>query len=214
MQHIIYCDIETVPAGPKIDPATMPHPAIMKKEETIAKWRSEKAPQEAEALYRKRALKSMEGEIVCICWAYDDGEVKEKFFGNDAREIINWSEWLKTDILQHELITWVGHNILTFDRPWIWRRAVKYDLAWLVRQIRLDRYRGNVEDTMLMWRGADNTDYTSLDNLAKWLGVGESVGSGADVYDWFLAGDFEKIVEHCKSDVSTVRAVYKKIKGE
>ena len=210
---LIYIDIETIPSGERIDPATMSHPTIMKKEETIAKWRAEKAPQEAEEMYRKRALKSMEGEMFCICWAYDDGEIQYVHNQDDDHTLLEvFMELL--EIPQYELVTWVGHNILTFDMPWIWRRSVKYDMHWLRDKINLDRYRGNVEDTMLMWRGADNTDYTSLDKLAKWLGVGESVGSGSEVYDWYLASEFDKIIEHCKQDVELVRKIHKKIKGE
>jgi len=86
-------------------------------------------------------------------------------------------------------------------------------MEMLANMIRLDKYKSNIEDTMVMWRGADFKDYTSLDSLARWLGVGESEGSGADVYDWYLAGECGKIVDHCKADVELVRKVYKKIRG-
>ena len=212
----IYIDIETIPSGDKIDPATLDQPKAMKKEETIAKWREEEAPKVAEELYRKRALKSMEGEIICICWAIDDGEVKSRLSltgDSPGAYLLSVSHELKESIPQYELITWVGHNILTFDMPWIWRRAVKYDLHWLRNNIRLD-YRGNIEDTLLLWRGADRQDYTSLDDLARWLGVGEPIGHGSEVYDLYLNGEYDKIIEHCKQDVNLTRKIYKKIKGE
>ena len=215
MEHTIYIDIETIPAGEKIDPATMPHPAAMKKAETIEAWRLEKAPQEAEDLYRKRSLKSMEGEIFCICWAIDDWEVETLYNVNlDESMLLNsFIVALNGPIDLRTSVIWVGHNNLTFDMAWIWRRAIKYDLTMLANLIKLDRYKHNIHDTMVMWRGADFKDYTSLDSLARYLGVGQSEGSGADVYDWYLAGEYDKITNHCKSDVELVRKVYKKIKA-
>ena len=214
MQHTIYIDIETIPAGPKIDPATMPHPAIMKKEETIAKWREEKAPQEAEDLYRKRALKSMEGEIFCICWAIGNQEVQSvQNADSEAYLLEGFLGDLEEDIDLRESVIWVGHNNLTFDMAWIWRRAIKYDLTMLAGLIKLDRYKHNIHDTMVMWRGADFKDYTSLDSLARYLGVGEAEGSGAEVYDQYLAQEFGAIVDHCKIDVELTRKIYKKIRG-
>jgi len=213
MDRTIYIDIETIPAGNKIDPATMPHPATMKVEKTIEAWRKDKAPQAAEEQYRKRALKSMEGEIFCIGWAVGDDEVSVIRDLYEHGLLIAWMDKLEEKIDLRESITWVGHNNLTFDMAWLWRRAIKYDMKMLANMINLDRYKGNIRDTMIMWRGSDFQDYTSLDALAKWLGIGEQVGSGADVYDQYLAGEYQKIANHCKEDVELVRKVYKKIKG-
>jgi len=213
MEHTIYLDLETIPSGPPIDPSTLEPPGNISKQETIDKWKQEKAPVIAESLYRKRALKSMEGEIFCICWAVDDSEVEWIWDYHEEDLLFRFECCLEEKIDLREAVTWVGHNALTFDMAWIWRRSIKYDMKMLSNMIRLDKYKGNVQDTMLMWRGADYQDYTSLDSLARWLGLGEQVGSGADVYDQYLAGEYDKIIDHCKADVSTVRAVYKKIKG-
>jgi len=210
---VITLDIETIAAGEPIDPATMPHPAKMSLEKTIAEWRRDKAPQEAEEQYRKRALDSMQGEIICICWAIDDGEVNFHKGLNEKTLLIEFIQMVSVDIPQHELITWVGHFGLTFDLLWLWRKAVKYNLGWLIRNIRLSRYSGNVEDTNIMWNGIDR-GYTSLDSIAKFLDVGEPIGSGAQVYDWYLEGEYDKIIEHCKQDVNLCRAIYKRMKGE
>jgi len=117
MEKTIYIDIETIPAGDKPDPATIPHPAVMKKAETIEAWYREKAPQEAENLYRKRALKSMEGEIFCIAWAVGDDEV-EVVYRQDMNEQILLAvfvNYLEEKIDLRESVIWVGHNNLTFD---------------------------------------------------------------------------------------------------
>ena len=213
MKHTIYIDIETIPSGEKIDIATIKPPGVMKKQETINAWRRDKAPQEAEDIYRKRALKSMEGEIFCICWAVGDGEVRDLYCVSESALLDSFILELGNDIDLRESVIWVGHNALTFDMAWIWRRAIKYDLTMLANLIQLDRYKLNIHDTMVMWRGADFKDYTSLDSLARYLGVGEAEGSGADVYDWYLAREYQKIVDHCKADVELVRKVYKKIRG-
>jgi len=215
MERTIYIDIETIPAGEQPDPATIPHPTIMKKAETIEAWRKDKAPQETETLYRKRALKSMEGEIFCIAWAVGDGKVQYVHNQDDEHTLLEiFIEILQTEIDLRESVIWVGHNALTFDMAWLWRRAIKYDMEMLANMINLSKFKSNVDDTMIMWRGADFKDYTSLDSLARWLGVGEAEGSGADVYDQYLAGEYSKITDHCKADVELVRKVYKKIKGK
>ena len=217
MNHFIYVDIETIPAGDPIDISTIQPPSNMSKPETIAKWRAEQAPKLVDELYRKRALNSMEGEIVCIGWAIGDEEVRtctaHADYLNEFDLIDSWSNWLQEDIDIYDSVIWIGHNALNFDMPWLWRRAVKYDLPWLKSQIRLDRYKNNIHDTMKIWAGADFKDYTSLDKLASWLGLGSQNGSGSEVYDNYLKGDYEAIAEHCKSDVELVRAVYKKIMG-
>jgi len=208
----IYIDIETIPSGDKIDPNTMPHPTKMSVEKTIEAWRKEKAPQEAEEQYRKRALKSMEGEIICIGYAFENDEVKTIVRQGETEEhIFLFFDALFKPVKAPE---WVGHNILTFDMQWIWRKAVKYGCRWLVNHIQLNRYKGNIHDTMRIWGGADYQDYTSLDNLAKWLGVGEQVGSGSETYELYLAGKTDEIAEHCKTDVELVRRVYQRITGE
>lgn len=218
MNRFVYIDIETIPSGDPVDVSTIQPPANMSKPETIARWRAEQAPQIAQELYRKRALNSMEGEIVCIGWAIGDEEVQTIMPGEGFGEIAiieEWLKWLRQEqgVNEYDSIIWVGHNILTFDMPWLWRRAVKYDFQWLKGQIRLDRYKSNIHDTMKIWAGADFKDYTSLDKLASWLGLGNQNGSGSEVYDQYLKGDYEAIAAHCKGDVELVRAVYSKITG-
>lgn len=213
MEHTIYIDIETIPSGPKIDPLTLDPPSTMSKQETIDKWRTERAPGIAEELYRKRALKSMEGEVFCIGWAVGDGEASVEHGELELNTLNVFLHKLEDVIDLRESVIWVGHNILTFDMAWLWRRAIKYDLTMLANMIKLDRYKHNIHDTMVMWRGADYQDYTSLDALAKWLGFEGQEGSGSEVYDWYLAGEYGKIIDHCKSDVELVRKIYKKIRG-
>ena len=71
MNRLLFIDIETIPAGEPVEPCTLPHPAQMKKEETIDKWYAEEAPALAKELYRKRALDSMQGEIFCIGYSWE-----------------------------------------------------------------------------------------------------------------------------------------------
>ena len=208
----LYIDIETIPSGDKIDPATMNPPSQMKKEDTIAKWYAEEAPRAAEEQYLKRALKSMEGEILCVGWAIDDGDVYSFMrYEEEHKFMLGLEDCLREALDKFDSLIWIGHNILTFDMPWIWRRCIKYGCRWLANQIRLDRYKGNIQDTMRIWAGADYQDYTSLNDLARWLGVGEQIGSGSEVYGLYLAGKMDEISEHCSGDVELVRKVYKRI---
>ncbi len=208
----IYIDIETLPDGPLIDPATMTPPATMTKPETIAKWRAEQAPELAEEMYRKRALDSMKGRICCIGWAIEDGEAQAYTSGmNEAWCLLNLERVVKG---LRGLPTWVGHNAQGFDMLWIWRRAIKYGLRDLAASIQLDRYRGNVRDTMMMWAGPDAyNNKVSLAALAEYLGCGEKCGGmdGSQVYGLAQAGEWDKIAEYCRRDVELTRAVYKRL---
>jgi len=212
MEHLVFIDLETIPSGPPVDMATQPPPKKMSKPETIEKWR--KSEGAADEIYRSRSLNSMEGEIFCIGYAVGDEPVMVEC-QEEGEELLmmTFISSLKARIDLRESVIWVGHNILTFDMAWLWRRAIKYDLPMFANMIKLDRYKHNIHDTMVMWRGADFKDYTSLDDLARWLGLGETVGSGADVYDQYLAGEYEKIINHCKMDVELTRKIYKKIRG-
>src|SRR4030066_293879 len=67
----LFLDIETIPSGERIDPLNLPYPSGMSVQKTIDTWYIEKAPQAAEEEYRKRALNSMKGQLLCIGYAFD-----------------------------------------------------------------------------------------------------------------------------------------------
>jgi hypothetical protein len=106
----------------------------------------------------------------------------------------------------------IGHNVLDFDLPFIYKRSrikrvhpsVLFSFA---------RYRSApVYDTMMEWAHWNpRAPLVTLEQLADILGVGLAKLGGMDggcVYDEFLAGRHDSIAAYCLRDVEIARAVY------
>lgn len=199
----LFIDIETVPCGemPCLD--DIKAPANYKDEAKILEWK--KANQLE--VYKKQALDSMKGQIICIGYALDD---------DDPTTIEEHNEELILRLLLHDLLyrDWsihmlVGWNIINFDIPWLWRKAIQYNLPDLRRILP----HGNPKlciDLMKVW-AANYKDYVSLSDCAKFLGIEHDGGNGSEIYDLWQAGDLDAIAEHCKRDINTTREIYRRI---
>lgn len=206
----LFIDIESLPGETKPDLAEVEPPKNYKDPEKIKKYQEEKLDE----IYRKQALDSMQGRLLCLAWAIDDDPVQSVIVGRNTEteeELINsiQKEILNLPIDIYSL-GWVGHNIKTFDLPWIWRKALKYRCFDLARIIPRQRYDKRIKDTMEMW-AIDFKDYVSLDKIAKFLGM-EGKGDridGSKVYDMWIEGRLEEIENYCRDDVELVREVYK-----
>lgn len=197
----LYIDIETIPGdiAPTIDQVKIP--GTMKKQETIdAWWKKEK-----KAIHHKQSLNSMKGQILCTGIAVDD-DTPIVF-----TDIKGFDEFV---FGINEEVQWVGHNISTFDAKWLVRHGVRLGLDYTQR-FKLDRYRGNIRDTMTMWACGDYKDYTKLDDLAKFLGVGRKTEGidGSQVWQYYKDGRIDEIKAYCADDVELTRAVFKKMRG-
>jgi 3'-5' exonuclease len=194
MERIIFIDIETLPDGNPADHGPL------KKGET-----------EDEA-YRRRALDSMRGKILCIGWACgDEGWVIN---GSDEEATLQQFSAILDGIMGRykQMVTFVGWNIKSFDLAWIWRKSVKYRLPNLRQSILRDRYKGNAIDLMEIW-ASDFKDYRKQSDVAAFLGI-EDRSNGIDgsmIYDLYKEGRIEEIKTYCMSDVECVREIYKRI---
>lgn len=213
----IFIDIETIPAGEPIDPESLSHPANITKPETIATWYCDKAPALAEEEYRKRALDSMKGEILCIGFAVEDEQSQSLTRdGIDEEQLmLLFDQRIAEVATTRNKPVWIGHNAKEFDMLWLWRRTIKYGLHGLRNMIQLDRYKGNVEDTMVLWQATDWKGRTSLSTLGRYLGVGSKTPGmdGLQVYDYYLQGRLGEIAAYCRDDVRLVRNIYRKLNG-
>ena len=210
----IFIDIETIPSGEPIDPATIEPPGNISKAETIAAWRETKAPVIAIEKFKQRALDSMAGEILCISYAIDDNtaEVISPKSGGEG-DMLDELQIVVKDVMGRwdEPCNFVGWNIRTFDVPFIWRKAIKYELTALKKSFNRDRGRGNIIDLMEIW-GTDFRDMRKQGDVASFLGlVCDDTVKGKDVYDLYLQGNLDAIISHCKADVETVREIYRRV---
>jgi len=224
-------DIETIPSlDHPPEPinrddiaAAVTHPARLSKQESIDKWYQEqyqtavseayqKAQDDSEAKWEKGSLYSLEGKVICIAWAFGNGPV-QCLHGSDEHDLLKrWSDLIlpqANEISNTEQIYWIGHNIHRFDLPFL---ANRFMINRLKCSIHLPWDSKPWDDTIvdtinkIPFTGGEGK---SLDRICKVLGLGEKLGSGADVYGWFEEGDWEAIANHCKRDVELERKLCK-----
>lgn len=223
-------DIETVPcqkAGCMEEiRKTITPPGNISKQETIDKWMAENADKTAEEQYLKTSFDGSRGEIVCIGWAVDDGEVQSVCRGIDESEttlLARFYEALKPDNdrtattfdalgIQNEYQI-VGHNVIAFDIRFIYQRSV-INRVYPSFNLRQDeRYNGGkVFDTMTAWAGWNNR--ISLANLCAALDIPVKSGGmdGSQVWQYIKDGRKEEVAAYCREDVSATREVYRRMK--
>jgi len=208
----IFLDIETVPAGERPTIDLLKPPGQMKKADTIAAWRNDTIArtEDLDDIYRKRALSYVEGRILCISYAIEKGPVKGLIDDDEEALITRFEEAL----LAHDSAifkrtnTLVGHNALSFDVPFLFLRAAKYRRGNLKALFSVPR--DCLKDTMKMFCVTDRAGYVSLARACAFFGI-EGVKDGMDgsqVYDQYLAGNGQGVLEYCMKDVDSLRKLY------
>lgn len=176
-----------------------------------------------EEWYRRLALDGDYGRILTIGVIVErDGHVDiQGCFGRDrkttgfhldeAKTLKGFWKLLLDFDARRDII--VGHNIFNFDLPFIYKRSVIHRVRVPVA-LSFARYRSQpVYDTMHEWNRWDVKKYTSLDELARILGLESSKTKdfdGAQVYDRFCEGchTHTAIADYCMRDVSLTRDIY------
>lgn len=206
-QHHICIDIETIP-GPV--PPSMDEIEAPGNYKDAAKIEAYKIGKQQDA-WAKQALDPLACRVVCIGLAVDDGEAIS-IIHEDERDTIEELSFVVAKITAQGSITWIGHNAAGFDMLILKLRALKYGYRHLAASINLDRYRGNVEDTMLM-AGFGYGKYAKLDALASFFGLPTKTGHGSEVWGLWQAGEFDRIAEYCRHDVALTRDVWRMLSG-
>lgn len=216
----LYLDIETLPPSggghfERIKAGIKP-PAQYKKPESIAQWLAENADAEAQAQVDRLGLNGLYGEVACVCFAIDDGDVMTFASRDDEpavlAEVFEAIDLHATDGTSSypRQLTPVGHNI-EFDIRFLFHRAVRHGLP-VPRAIRKafdpDRGRYATFDTMKVWSGWK--DYVKLTELTREL-CGDQVDdiAGNEVALYWRNGQREKVIEHCVADVRRVRDLHR-----
>ena len=195
----IFFDLETIPA------ATETEDLVREQYERRSKYSSDyRRPTSFEDYLHSTSLDPNFGQILCIGYAIDDQEV-DALTGTEPEMLKDFWKLAK----DADRIT--GHNALSFDVPFLWKRSVLHGIK---PSLPVDtKAEELVYDTMLGWDLAMPRKHTGLDLLAKLLGVPTSKTdmTGAEVYDYYRAGKLEEIYAYCKRDVVATREVYKKL---
>lgn len=219
--NTIYFDIETIPCQlPGVldeFKAAVTAPAQYKKPESIAEWLKDNRDSEGEAAWLKTSFDGGMGHVVCIGLAVDDGPAVAYRIGADKpgdrdheRNLLEAFFCHLTDTGRSVL---VGHNIIGFDLPFLWKRCMVLGVKppqWFPRNP--SKYSSEmVRDTMNLW-DMEQRAGGSMDRICRLLGIpGKGDVSGADVWPMVKAGDIEAVAEYCRGDVERTRAMFKRM---
>lgn len=190
---IFYFDIETVPTDKALQENGLLEAQIKLDEAEIIK---------------KLSLSAVTAKIICLCYTIEPSV-------SGTIEVLQGEE---TDIIKGfwkivpDCNLFVGHNILDFDMRFIYQRSVIHNIK-PSRDIPFTRFRNApIYDTMQEW-SKWGREHASLDSLSKALGIPSPKENldGSKVYPYYRAGKLPEIIEYCKRDVESVRAVYKRL---
>lgn len=148
-----------------------------------AKYAADKASHE-QSLMDGAALHATTGKVLCIGYMQDVGEdgaaIDDGGDDNDERLILS-NFWDLYGRCHADKTPMVGWNICGFDLPFIMRRSWRAGISVPKSVIERNRYwDGIFLDLMLVWQAGNYREYLGLASAAKYFGVGEKTGSGAD----------------------------------
>ena len=218
----VYVDCETIPCQqPSVREelaAEVKPPATHKKPETIAAWLAENRDAEAEAAWLKTSFDGGLGQVVCIAWALEDGDIQCLSVPDLSRKSeaalleVFFSDMAKLYNTSGTKPVLIGHNHIAFDLPFLLKRCYVHNIkpaGWWPRNPK--PWADSVQDTMLMW-DATQRHGGSMDRICKLLGIpGKNGMTGADVWPMVKAGDIDGVATYCRDDVERTRAMFKRM---
>lgn len=207
MTHLFF-DCETAPTDLSwvIDDIKIEAPGNYKKPESIQKWMEENAEDLRQEAIAKTALDTSLAKIICIGFAVGDGPVETL----TGPEDLILSEFFSA-LSAHSHIELIGHNIIGFDIPLVFHRAIiNRFYPHSSFHMHYKPWDGRCFDTMTEWAG--NRDRIALDKLCRILGIpGKGDINGSQIPLMYAEGRIEEIAEYCASDVERVRAVFQRM---
>jgi predicted PolB exonuclease-like 3'-5' exonuclease len=208
----LYLDIETV--GCQDESRVDFEAAIPKnisKAETKLKWLEENR----QAVIDKTALDGWLGHVVQISAQFGHMKfsataktVQEEH--NAVLEFVEYARWANS--LGCSIPpTIVGHNIIGFDIPFLWKRAVCLGAklpSWFPKKPR--EWSGETVDTMLAFSGYK--EFISMDKLCGHLGIeGKGDMDGSMIAQMWKDGKHQEIADYCMDDVQKVKQIHEKM---
>lgn len=217
----VFLDIETIPSqlpGMRAEYiAAVTAPARYSKPDSIAEWLRENSESEGDAAWLKTSFDGGVGHVCCISLAVDDGPARSYRASADSYgqrdDEIGMLEEFFADLVDIGRSVLVGHNIIGFDLPFLWKRCIVLGVkppSWFPRNP--SKYSSEtVRDTMMLW-DQDQRAGGSMDRICRLLGIpGKGDISGADVWPMVRAGDIYGVSEYCQADVERTRAMFKRM---
>jgi uncharacterized protein YprB with RNaseH-like and TPR domain len=221
--NILFLDIETVPQYVSYN--EMPDEWKSLWDTKAAYLIRNKEIETVESIYNKAAIYAEFGKIVCISCGILQGSGNSKKLiiksFNDQNEqelLLQFSDMMArwtTDAGKYVC----AHNGREFDFPYLCRRLIIHNMPLpALLNIRGKKpWEVNHLDTMEMWRFGDYKNYTSLNLLARTLGISTPKDDidGSMVWEvYWIERNIDRIVTYCQKDVVTVAQVYLRLHNE
>lgn len=219
IEKILFLDIETTSQTESLNELDSDYIQLWNNKVDSLK-KSNKTTQTAEEYYRSAGIYAEFGKIICISVGYlNNSRLRLKsYFGNNEKNILEDFAALLSSHFNKADHYLCAHNGKEFDFPFIARRMVINGISlpeslnlygkkpWEIKHL----------DTMELWKFGDYKSYTSLNLLAKVLGVPTPKDDidGSMVYDvYWKEKNMERIVTYCKKDVTTIVRIYQRLMG-
>lgn len=212
----IYCDIETGPLPEAELSAVMPEfepAANLKDPEKIkANIEAKKAKWMADA-----ALSPLTGEVLCIGYIIEDGfimdERPEPELLGHFWDLVQENLFDDPSLIVH-FIGWCCHK---FDLPFLIKRSVRYGIP-IPFGVRLQGagrgqhsyWNEKLVDLMVQWQLGDREAESSLDSVARFLGVGQKSGKGAD-FAFLWKNDKVAARKYLENDCRLLQGIHQKM---
>lgn len=115
-------------------------------------------------------------------------------------------------------LKFIGHNVKSFDIPYLCRRAMRHGIYnERVRYLFWDKatkwrnWQPHIIDTMETWAMGEYQRRISLNGLARYFGLGEKTGTGDQFAKWYLGGERDKAIEYLQQDLALTYGVAMKM---
>lgn len=157
-------------------------------------------------------LDSFEHEIIAIGFGFLEGDIKVIQKSSEREILLEFIDFLNKNKKSNLLL--VGYNIESFDMPFLLARGVHNGIkeAAIVKEFfTLDLFK--VVLKYISSNAQPNNQKRKLKNVANLLGIEifDEI-DGYEIPQLFRNSDFEKIKEHCESDVRLARESFIRLK--
>lgn len=215
--HILFLDIETVPAYPAYEELPERFKYLWnKKAEALKKQEGDTA----EHNYPRAGIYAEFGRIICIsCGFFDKGTFRVKsYFGDDEHLLLSEFATLLNSHFNKDYHQLCAHNGKEFDYPYISRRMLinGIKVPSILNVMGKKPWEVKLLDTMEMWKFGDYKSYTSLELLTAVFDIPTPKDdiSGADVWSvYWQQNDLERIKVYCEKDVIAIAQLYLRYQG-
>jgi 3'-5' exonuclease len=169
-----------------------------------------------EADWLKTSFDGGLGSICVIGYALGDREpvaitARHDVLGDEAAALREFFGMLQA-LGAGARLTWVGHNLVGFDLPFLWKRAMVLGVKPPMHLPRNPKpWADNVFDTMVQWDPQLRAG-GSMERLCRILGIpGKGEISGKDVWPLVQAGRLADVANYCKGDIERTRAIHRRM---